>query len=53
MTDATYVIVGASLAGAVLGGAVTASGVTLGFGLLTAAAVALVVASAGLAGRRA
>ena len=46
-------VVGASVAGAVLGGAVTASGVTLGFGLLTAAAVALVVASAGLAGRRA
>jgi MFS family permease len=46
-------VVGASLAGAVLGGAVTAGGVSLGFGLLAASAVALVVASAGLSGRRA
>jgi EmrB/QacA subfamily drug resistance transporter len=46
-------VVGASLAGAVLGGAVSVSGVAFGFGLLTVAAVGLLVASAGLAGRRA
>lgn len=46
-------VVGASLAGAVLGGSVTTGGVTLGFGLLAASAVALVIASAGLSGRRA
>ncbi len=45
-------VLGASLAGAVLGGAVTAGGVSLGFGLLTAVAVGIVVASAGLPGRR-
>ena len=45
-------VLGASLAGAVLGGAVTATGVGLGFGLLTLAAVGVLVASAGLPGRR-
>jgi EmrB/QacA subfamily drug resistance transporter len=46
-------VLGASLAGAVLGGAVTASGVGLGFGLLTLVAVTVLVASAGLPGRTA
>ena len=45
-------VLGASLAGAVLGGAVTGAGVGLGFGMLTIVAVGLVVASAGLPGRR-
>jgi DHA2 family methylenomycin A resistance protein-like MFS transporter len=45
-------VLGASLAGAVLGGAVTAAGVGLGFGILTLVAVGMLVASAGLPGRR-
>lgn len=45
-------VLGASLAGAVLGGAVTGAGVSLGFGLLTVVAIALVAASGGLPGRR-
>lgn len=46
-------VVGASLAGAVLGGTVTASGMTLGFALLTAVGVAVAVVSLGLPGRSA
>ena len=46
-------VVGASLAGAVLGGTVTASGMTLGFALLTAVGVAVAVVSLGLPGRAA
>jgi MFS family permease len=45
-------VLGASLAGLVLGRAVTADGVSLGFGVLTAVGVVLVVSSFGLAGRR-
>jgi EmrB/QacA subfamily drug resistance transporter len=45
-------VLGASLAGAVLGGAVTGEGNSLGFGLLTVVAAGLVIASAGLPGRR-
>ena len=45
-------VLGASLAGLVLGRAVTADGVSLGFGVLTAVGVVLVVTSFGLAGGR-
>jgi EmrB/QacA subfamily drug resistance transporter len=45
-------VVGASLAGAVLGASVTAGGVSLGFGLLAATAVAVAVVSLGLPGRQ-
>ena len=45
-------VLGASLAGAVLGGGVTAVGVGFGFGILTLVAVGMLVASAGLPGRR-
>jgi hypothetical protein len=41
-----------SLAGAVLGASVTAGGVSLGFGLLAATAVAVAVVSLGLPGRQ-
>ena len=43
---------GATLAGAVLGGAVTPAGVTTGFGLLAAVAIAVAVASLALPSRR-
>ena len=43
---------GATLAGAVLGGTVTAAGVTNGFGLLAAVAVAVAISSVFLPGRR-
>ena len=46
-------VVGASLAGAVLGTTVTGEGVALGFGILTLAAVIVVVVSMGLPGRAA
>jgi MFS transporter, DHA2 family, methylenomycin A resistance protein len=46
-------VVGASLAGAVLGTTVTGQGVTLGFGILTLAAVIVVLVSMGLPGRAA
>jgi hypothetical protein len=45
-------VLGASLAGVVLGGAVTSDGVELGFGVLTAVGLVLVVSSFGLAGGR-
>ena len=45
-------VLGASLAGAVLGDAVTGSGVMFGFGLLTLVSLGMLVASAGLPGRR-
>jgi DHA2 family methylenomycin A resistance protein-like MFS transporter len=45
-------VLGASLAGVVLGGAVTSGGVELGFGVLTAVGVVLVISSFGLAGGR-
>ena len=45
-------VVGASLAGALLGSAVTASGVSLGFGLLAGVMVVVTVASLGLPGPR-
>jgi EmrB/QacA subfamily drug resistance transporter len=45
-------VLGASLAGLVLGRAVTADGVSLGFGVLTAVGIVLVVTSFGLAGGR-
>jgi EmrB/QacA subfamily drug resistance transporter len=44
-------VVGASLAGAVLGGTVTQAGVSLGFGILTVAALVVVVASFALPSR--
>jgi EmrB/QacA subfamily drug resistance transporter len=44
-------VLGASLAGAVLGTTVTASGVTLGFGLLVLVGAGIVVVSFGLPGR--
>jgi len=43
-------VFGASLAGSVLGGAVTATGVSLGFGLIAIVAVVVVIASFGLPG---
>jgi EmrB/QacA subfamily drug resistance transporter len=46
-------VVGASLAGAVLGATVTASGVTLGFGILVFVGLAVVVVSFGLPDRAA
>ena len=46
-------VIGASLAGAVLGATVTASGVTLGFGILVLVGVAVVVVSFGLPDRAA
>jgi EmrB/QacA subfamily drug resistance transporter len=46
-------VIGASLAGAVLGATVTASGVTLGFGILVVVGVAVVVVSFGLPDRAA
>jgi EmrB/QacA subfamily drug resistance transporter len=45
-------VVGASLAGAVLGTSVTAGGVSLGFGLLAAAAIVIAIVSLGLPGRQ-
>jgi MFS family permease len=45
-------VVGASLAGAVLGVTVTAGGVSLGFGLLAGAALAVAMVSLWLPGRR-
>lgn len=45
-------VIGASLAGAVLGTTVTATGVTLGFGLLTIVALGVVAASLWLPGPR-
>jgi EmrB/QacA subfamily drug resistance transporter len=44
-------VLGASLAGAVLGARATPAGVSLGFGILTAVGIAIVVASLGLSGR--
>jgi len=44
-------VVGASLAGAVLGVSVTAGGVSIGFGLLAAAALAVALVSLWLPGR--
>jgi EmrB/QacA subfamily drug resistance transporter len=44
-------VVGASLAGAVLGASVTASGVTLGFGILVVVGLAVVLVSFGLPDR--
>ncbi|HEV2005009.1 MAG TPA: hypothetical protein VGQ85_00215, partial [Candidatus Limnocylindrales bacterium] len=44
-------VVGASLAGAVLGVSVTAGGVSIGFGLLAAAALAVAFVSLWLPGR--
>ena len=44
-------VLGASLAGAVLGARATPAGVSLGFGVLTAVGIVLVVASFGLSGR--
>jgi hypothetical protein len=43
---------GATLAGAVLGGTVTAAGVSTGFGILAAVAVAVAAASVFLPARR-
>jgi len=44
-------VVGASLAGLVLGGAVTAGGISLGFAILSAVAVAVAIVSLGLPGQ--
>ena len=45
-------VVGASLAGAILGAQVTASGVSIGFGVLAVVGVGVALVSLGLSGRR-